>query len=154
MFDDEKVPQPVPLQVDPLAVQFRLPPSLEVAIRETVCVTVSAGRFGEMATLACGGLMVMLSDGLATCFPVESVTVKINPVVIWAVVGVPVIAPEVEKDSPAGSVPLRDQLYGGVPPAAERAALYAAPTCPSGRELVVTARVNGAIVKARVLEEL
>jgi hypothetical protein len=46
--------------------------------------------------------------------------------------------------SPPGSAPeLRDQVYGGVPPLAERAVLYATPRLPGGSgEAVVMFRVS------------
>lgn len=59
----------------------------------------------------------------------ESVTLKVSDTKFAAAVGVPLSAPEVDRLSPAGSVPLvRDHVYGVVPPVAARAALYTAPT--------------------------
>jgi hypothetical protein len=54
--------------------------------------------------------------------PVESfaVTVKLY---VPAVVGVPLIPPLGVSDSPMGSVPVSDQVYGGWPPEAEREAV-------------------------------
>ena len=46
---------------------------------------------------------------------------------------------------PAGSVPVIEQPYGGVPSAAEMVELYAIPTVPFDKVLVIV-RVAGAIV--------
>lgn len=72
----------------------------------------------RLVVAVCGGLL-------------ESCT-WIVAVVVTAALGVPLITPLVEaSDRPAGSEPpVTDQLYGGVPPAAPRAAEYGAPTCP------------------------
>jgi len=79
---------------------------------------------GEITILQ---LVVVVPDAL----PVESTTcaVKLN---VPAVVGVPVMAPvELFSVKPAGSDPLvMENVYGGVPPPATRAELYATPTCP------------------------
>jgi hypothetical protein len=67
---------------------------------------------------------------------VESVTLNAT-VVAPAEVGVPVIAPVVLlSTNPPGS-PLALYLYGFVPPAAAIALLYALPTFPFGRDVVV-----------------
>jgi hypothetical protein len=52
----------------------------------------------------------------------ESVTANVNGVAVTAEVGVPVIAPfEVFNVNPGGSVPaVSCQVYGGVPPVANR----------------------------------
>jgi len=50
---NENVPQVVPLQLDPVAVQFTPEPSLDVAVRDKLCVTVSPARFGVTETLGC-----------------------------------------------------------------------------------------------------
>jgi len=57
-----------------------------------------------------------------------------------AVVGFPVIAPVLAfKLSPAGSVPLvMLHVNGGTPPASCKITLYAVPTVPFAREVVVT----------------
>jgi len=57
-----------------------------------------------------------------------------------ALVGFPVIAPVLAfKLSPAGSVPpVMLHVNGGTPPASCRVALYAVPTIPFAREVVVT----------------
>jgi hypothetical protein len=52
---DENVPQVVPLQLDPVAVQFTPEPSLDVAVRDKLCVTVSPARFGVTETLTLFG---------------------------------------------------------------------------------------------------
>ena len=60
-------------------------------------------------------------------------------------VGVPEMMPVPdESDSPAGKLPeLTLQLYGAIPPVALTVCEYAVPTCPVGKELVVTLRVGG-----------
>ena len=77
----------------------------------------------------------MTIEQLAVVVPaavaVESTTfaVKLN---VPKVVGVPVIAPVVGfKVNPGGSDPLViENVYGGAPPVATSAELYATPTCP------------------------
>ena len=60
-----------------------------------------------------------LSAGL-----LESVTLKVSDTLLAACVGVPVIAPvDGVSTRPAGSVPVRDHVYGFVPPVAARVAL-------------------------------
>jgi hypothetical protein len=55
-----------------------------------------------------------------------------------AVVGAPLIAPEVESNRPAGREPeARLQEYGGVPPLAQSVTLYATFTTPLGRLVVM-----------------
>jgi hypothetical protein len=68
--------------------------------------------------------MVKLAELLRACGVVESNTVTLK-VHIPAVVGVPEIAPFVEfRVSPAGIAPeLIDQVYGTVPPVADRLVL-------------------------------
>jgi len=63
-------------------------------------------------------------------------------------VGVPVIAPvEAFNLSPAGNVPLVVvQFNGGVPPVATSVALYTAPRCPLGKELVEMASGPGFVL--------
>ena len=79
-----------------------------------------------------------------------TLTVKLD---VWAVVGVPVIAPvEAFSDSPAGSVPeLRDQWYGGAPPVAPRVCAYAVPVVAAGREAVEIPSSGGLIASPRTL---
>lgn len=104
----ENVPQAVPLQLDPVALQITSPPSLDVAVRDKLCVTVSAARRGTIEIPGCAGLIVMARDPLCAVsagLP-ESVTSKLKPVVRSAVVGIPVIVPAVDSESPLGSVPL------------------------------------------------
>jgi hypothetical protein len=103
----ENVPQAVPLQLDPVALQITSPPSLDVAVRDKLCVTVSAARRGRIET-PFAGLIVMARDSLCAVsagLP-ESMTPKLKPVVRPAVVGIPVIVPAVDSESPSGSVPL------------------------------------------------
>ena len=67
---------------------------------------------------------------------------------VAAVDGVPVIAPVVLRESPAGSEPeLSVNWYGVVPFEAETVAVYATPTVPEGSEAVrMETGVPGAIV--------
>ncbi len=71
----------------------------------------------------------------------ESETLNVNGVAFAAAVGVPVIAPvDGVRANPAGRLPdTSDHVYGGVPPVAPSVALYAVPTCPPGKVVVVTA---------------
>jgi len=104
---DENVPQEDPLQPAPVALQFTLPPSPDVAVSDKDCVTVSPARFGTIV-IPDKGLIVMESDPLwaVRAGELESVTRNLSPVTFCAVVGVPEINPEVERERPAGSVPL------------------------------------------------
>ena len=65
----------------------------------------------------------MLSSAVAACgVKAESFAVTLNEPVP-AVVGVPLMVPEVDNDMPAGSEPeANDHVYGEVPPAARRVA--------------------------------
>ena len=57
---------------------------------------------------------------------------------IPTVAGVPLIWPEELNVKPGGNVPLAIvQVYGGLPPIACRPWLYATPTSPLGREMVL-----------------
>jgi hypothetical protein len=68
-------------------------------------------------------------------FPPVTRTVKVE---VPAVVGVPLIAPPVDRERPAGRDPEEtDQLYGVVPPLADNVWLYAVPTVPAGSGLAV-----------------
>ena len=66
-----------------------------------------------------------------------------------AVVGVPVMAPAGLSDKPPGKTAdpvARDHVYGGVPPAPAREALYATFTLPLGRgDAVVIVRDTGTV---------
>ena len=75
--------------------------------------------------------------------PPETCTVKL---LVWAVVGIPEMTPAVLKVKPAGSddPEASDQVYGVVPPVAVRVWLYATPTVPLGRVVVVIDRAAGA----------
>ena len=74
-----------------------------------------------------------------------SVTFTVN-VAVPATEGVPEITPEEDNDNPAGNTPLsRLQLYGEIPPSADRVWLYTLPTIPSAR-LVVLIDKGGASV--------
>jgi hypothetical protein len=60
--------------------------------------------------------IVSVSGALEAVIPLASVTVSTTCALVGAV-GVPVIVPEAEIESPLGR-PLADQLYGGAPPLA------------------------------------
>jgi hypothetical protein len=67
-----------------------------------------------------------------------------------AAVGIPLIVPLAPSDSPAGSEPaLNDQLLPPVPPLAESAWLYVAPTVPLGSDDVVIVKGAGVTVMLR-----
>ena len=74
-------------------------------------------------------LMAMFRFDVALCAgELESVTFTVNEL-LPAVVGVPLICPELLNINPAGKLPeLTDQLYGVVPPLAASVAAYAVPT--------------------------
>lgn len=150
-----QLPHVVPVQLEPLRVQFTALPSLVVAVRDSVCVTVNAARFGVIETgSGCGAIVkVRLTDLLCTGM-LESFTVKVSAVAVAEAVGVPLITPDEEfSTSPAGRLPLvSDQLYGVVPPVAESVALYAVPTCPLGSKVVTTPRAL-ALVFALAVDE-
>ena len=100
--------------------------------------TVAAG--GELITSVAPALMVMLSGPL-TVLLLLSVAFTVR-FAVPAVVGVPLIVQPVIV-SPAGRVPaVNTQLYGETPPETPMVELYANPTVPFGREVVV--RVSGA----------
>jgi hypothetical protein len=86
----------------------------------------------------------MLKLAVAFCVgELESValTVKEN---VPAVVGVPLICPELMSVSPAGKEPeLSDQMYGAVPPLAASDPEYAVLAIPEGKELTVIVRAVG-----------
>jgi hypothetical protein len=86
--------------------------------------------------------MLQLVDVVPAAVPLESTTwaVKVN---VPAVLGVPVMAPvDGFRVRPAGSEPLViENVYGGTPPVATSAELYATPTVPVA---VGQARVGGA----------
>ena len=99
------------------------------------------------------GVIVSAKFALAFCAGLpESLTLNVKAVALADAVGVPVIAPVAAFNvSPEGSVPLvRVQVYGGVPPDADKEALYGAPTWPLGRDTVVIANAPVAIVSVRV----
>jgi hypothetical protein len=75
-----------------------------------------------------------------------------------AAVGVPVIPPLLLIDNPAGN-PVAVHVYGDTPPMAPTEAVYAVPTVPDGREVVVifnagalTTRVNEAVAVSAGVE--
>jgi hypothetical protein len=63
---------------------------------------------GTIETPGDAGLIVIAREPLVAVSAgvLESVTWKMRPVIFCAVVGVPVIAPDVERESPLGSAPL------------------------------------------------
>jgi hypothetical protein len=70
-----------------------------------------------------------------------------------AVVGVPCNVPSVRRDMPAGKVPdCSAKAYGGVPPVALTEPVYATPTCPAARLVVVMASGGGEIVMLSAFE--
>ena len=82
------------------------------------------------------GEMTIVSIWLAVCADaLASVTFTVT-VELPARVGVP-LTTQPDKESPAGRVPVIEQAYGVVPPAAAMEALYATPTVPFGRTLVM-----------------
>ena len=74
-----------------------------------------------MVTIVRAGLIVIESACVAVRAPLSVTrTVKFA---VCAVVGVPVIAPAVDSDNPAGNVPAAiSHVYGVVPPVAAKAA--------------------------------
>jgi len=95
----------------------------------------------------------MVSDKVAVavcCGVPESFTVTTTLAFATAVVGVPVIVPfDALIESPAGN-PVADQVYRTVPPVADTVALYAVPTVPLGRVVVVMVSGAGLMVSDRV----
>ena len=81
-------------------------------------------------------------DALCGVGDVESVTVTVT-VLVPAAVGVPVICPELALIvSPAGN-PAAPHVYGVAPPAAATVAVYAAPTAPAGKSVVMMVKPGG-----------
>lgn len=74
-----------------------------------------------MVTIVRAGLIVIESACVAVRAPLSVMrTVKFA---VCAVVGIPVIAPAVDSDNPAGNVPAAiSHVYGVVPPVAAKAA--------------------------------
>jgi hypothetical protein len=65
------------------------------------------------------------------------------------------MTPPADKLSPAGNVPLdNDHVYGGVPPVAARLRLYAVPTCPFGKDVVVITGAAAATIVSESTAEL
>jgi hypothetical protein len=97
-----------------------------------------------VVTARVAGLILMLRLAVADCDVgwVESVTLMVAEVVPMELcAGVPVIAPvALLIDKPLGR-PVALYVYGVVPPDAATALLYAAPTLPPAREVVVMVRV-------------
>jgi len=106
--------------------------------------TIPLGR-EVVVTVRGGALIVMVTFPVLVCAGLlESVTVT-DAVKGPAAVGVPVTWPAELMESPAGR-PVAVKLYGVVPPEAVTVALYAVPTVPFGREVVVSTSPVGAIV--------
>jgi hypothetical protein len=88
-----------------------------------------------------GAEMAIVSAWVATVLEL-SFTCAVN-VVEPGVVGVPEIAPAGDNVSPAGKAPeATDHTNPPAPPVADRVWLYAVPTTPFGKELVVTANAG------------
>jgi hypothetical protein len=119
-------------------------PPLPLSIAEYAAPTMPSGRLVVVIESAAGAIVidncfVALCDAL-------SVTRTMNAAVPDAV-GVPLIAPLPLSDNPAGKLPVVTlHVYGGVPPLPLSIAEYAAPAMPSGKLVVVTESVAGAIV--------
>ena len=80
---------------------------------------------------------VRVSDLVEDDSPTESPTCTVK-VDVPVAVGVPLITPSVDSDSPAGNEPdATDHEYGGVPPEADNVCEYADPTTPAGSDEVV-----------------
>ena len=110
MLPVDKVPHALPLQLEPLTVQFTAPPSLVVGVRDSVCVTVNPALCRVTATEADvedeAIVKVRLTDRLCAGM-LESFAVKVSGTLLAVTVGVPEIAPVVAlNERPAGSVPL------------------------------------------------
>jgi len=92
---------------------------------------------GEMARV---GTTIRIVTGALAVSPVESVTcaVKSNDP---ACVGVPLKTPSALRDSPGGSDPANDQVYGLEPPVAVRV------TCGEGRFRVTSGNCTGLIAR-------
>ena len=118
---DEKLPPVADHETAFWEVSFATVPETE-----SVCVTVSPARLGEivMPTDVEEIVNISLTD-LLPAGVLESVTWNVGAVLVTACVGVPVIAPVAAFNmSPAGNVPLvRVHIYGGVPPMAASTAL-------------------------------
>jgi len=128
----------VTLAPEALALDEKLPPVADhetafwevsfatVAETESVCVTASPARLGEIAISTEVEEIVNIS--LADLLPggaLESATWNVRAVPVTVCVGVPVIAPvEAFNIRPVGKIPLvSDHVYGGVPPVAAKTAL-------------------------------
>ena len=109
----ENVPQPVPLQLEPLAAQLTPALSLVVGVIDKFCLMARPACFGESETEIANETIVneTLTDLLWVGL-LESVTVKVSEVALAVAVGVPAIAPVAAfRVRPAGSVPeVNDQL--------------------------------------------
>ena len=106
-----------------------------------------------MVIFSWAGAMVRVRFTVAVCTgELESVTLKLNGVALIAVVGVPLIRPvDAVSERPAGNVPtVNCHVYGPVPPEAASDWEYAAPTCPSGREVVVMVSPGPVMVSVRL----
>jgi hypothetical protein len=111
VLGDENVPQAVPLQFEPVALQFTAPPSLAVPVTDSVCVIVNPARNGEMETEKFPVIVrASVVDWVCAGWP-ESVSSTVSDVAFTAAVGVPLMMPPAESPSPAGSVPdVSDQV--------------------------------------------
>ena len=106
VFCAENVPHAVPEQLAPAALQFTAPPSLAFPVSDNVCVIVNPARIGEMETETALAIVRESVAEFVWAGWLESVTLKVSKTAFTvAVVGVPLIAPLVERLRPAGSVP-------------------------------------------------
>ena len=126
LFAEEKLPQELPLQPDPEAVQFNPALSLVDGVTDNDWPITTPARFGATETVIPDGAIVRatFTDLLCAGLP-ESVTEKVSEAALALAVGVPPIMPLVLfRDRPEGSDPLvKAQVYDGVPPVAVRGAL-------------------------------
>jgi hypothetical protein len=117
------------------------------SVCEYATPTVPAGS-DDVVMPSAGGLIV--SDNAAV-FDVVALSVTLTvKLADPAAVGVPDIAPPVDRLNPAGSDPAdSDHEYGGDPPDAANVCEYATPTVPAGSDDVVMPSAGGLIVSDR-----
>lgn len=136
----ENVPQALPEQPAPDALQFTPVGSLVVETTFNAWPVTTAPFCGETATLA---YTVRCSVAEALCAELdESIAVTVSAVEFAAEAGVPLMVPAlVLSDRPVGRLPLSVHVYGALPPLALSVAVYGAPMFPLGR--VETVIVTG-----------
>jgi hypothetical protein len=97
--------------LDPLGLMLQVTPALSFVVAvsvDSVSITVSAARWGEIETVIPEALIVSVrfTDCVRTGL-LESVTWNVSGVLVAVAVGVPVMAPlDAFSDRPVGSVPL------------------------------------------------